>query len=472
MHLLKRRRRSIVLRIFDYGLIVGPLFVLILVGLLGIWWYVTATYEVVISGGRVIDPETGTDRVMYIGINHGKIAELSEFPLLGRTEIPAKGKIVGPGFIDVVSHSPRKFDQQMALLSGVTTIIDGGVGTQNVAEYRQQIGKPFIHIGVGVNVGALRPRYPMQPADFSMWIGAIDRQIKAGAGTIIWDVPTDILAAESELMPLMALAGRSRLLLSIRLPVAQNRDSFLRFIDHIVVAAQGADATVILNNVIPASHIYVRAVLARLGQDADAHVFLGFSPYSGEIVVPNQTAYPLNELRMAKVPLINFDTGERVGRGGRLPHTVIAMVTPISVLNEVIWYPRALVVSNGRWGLPEIRHPRYAGTFPRILNKWVVCTKKMTWGAAFELMSGRPADVMSVAYPALKAKGKLRIGGDADLIVVDPRVIEDWATYQHPVQPSRGIVHVIVNGRWVVRKGQFVTRVRPGDFLLSAQSMR
>ena len=57
-------------------------------------------YDVVILGGRVIDPETNFDRTANVGINGGWITAITEEAITGKETIDAKGLVVGPGFID------------------------------------------------------------------------------------------------------------------------------------------------------------------------------------------------------------------------------------------------------------------------------------------------------------------------------------------------------------------------------------
>ena len=64
--------------------------------------------------------------------------------------------------------------------------------------------------------------------------------------------------------------------------------------------------------------------------------------------------------------------------------------------------------------------------------------------------------------PALRGKGRLRPGGDADIVVFDPAAVTDRASYRHSTRPSAGIRHVLVNGAFVVRDGDIVADARPG----------
>ena len=58
-------------------------------------------YDIVFKGGRVIDPESKLDAIRDVAVGQGKILAISESPLRGRTEIDARGLVVGPGFVDL-----------------------------------------------------------------------------------------------------------------------------------------------------------------------------------------------------------------------------------------------------------------------------------------------------------------------------------------------------------------------------------
>src|SRR5579862_6832816 len=75
----------------------------------------SAAYDLVVENGRVMDPETGADRIANVGIKAGKIAAISKAALAGKRRIDAKGLVVAPGFIDLHSHGQNAFgyDQQV-----------------------------------------------------------------------------------------------------------------------------------------------------------------------------------------------------------------------------------------------------------------------------------------------------------------------------------------------------------------------
>src|SRR5689334_11261583 len=63
-----------------------------------------AVYDLVVTGGRVVDPASGLDAVRNVGVNDGRIAEISTSALRGRATVDARGLVVARGFIDVHAH--------------------------------------------------------------------------------------------------------------------------------------------------------------------------------------------------------------------------------------------------------------------------------------------------------------------------------------------------------------------------------
>lgn len=104
-------------------------------------------------------------------------------------------------------------------------------------------------------------------------------------------------------------------------------------------------------------------------------------------------------------------------------------------------------------------HPRGYGTFPRVLAKYVREEKLLTLEQAVAKMTSLPAGKIG-----LKSRGILREGSWADVVVFDPTVVRDKATYDDPHQYPEGINYVMVNGQVVVDRGR-LTGVRPGKIL-------
>jgi N-acyl-D-aspartate/D-glutamate deacylase len=85
-----------------------------------------------------------------------------------------------------------------------------------------------------------------------------------------------------------------------------------------------------------------------------------------------------------------------------------------------------------------------------------------SWLEAFRRCSYLPARVLDDNAPAARSKGRLEVGADADVVVIEPDAITDNATYADPCRPSSGVRHVLVGGEFVVRDGALVPDAFPG----------
>jgi len=106
-----------------------------------------------------------------------------------------------------------------------------------------------------------------------------------------------------------------------------------------------------------------------------------------------------------------------------------------------------------------VPHPRNYGAFPRVLGRFVRDLKVIKLEEAVNKMTGLPARKLRLAD-----RGLIKPGQAADLVVFDPATVADKATYDQPHQYAEGIIHVLVNGRFVVRDAAH-TGDRPGKIL-------
>jgi N-acyl-D-aspartate/D-glutamate deacylase len=121
-----------------------------------------------------------------------------------------------------------------------------------------------------------------------------------------------------------------------------------------------------------------------------------------------------------------------------------------------------MVASDGIPFLYVAAHPRGAGTFSRVLGHYVRERGALTLMDALAKMTILPARRLEGAAPAMRQKGRVQVGLDADLTLFDPETIIDRSTYAAPDAPSEGVRAVLVGGTVVVRDGQVVGGVYPG----------
>ena len=107
-------------------------------------------------------------------------------------------------------------------------------------------------------------------------------------------------------------------------------------------------------------------------------------------------------------------------------------------------------------------HPRSAGTFSRVLGRYVRERGTLELMDAIRKMTLMPAERVLTISPAMRAKGRLQVGADADITVFDEANIIDTATFETDLSFSKGIEYVLVNGTLVVEDGKSVESVFPG----------
>jgi dihydroorotase len=106
-------------------------------------------------------------------------------------------------------------------------------------------------------------------------------------------------------------------------------------------------------------------------------------------------------------------------------------------------------------------HPRTSGTYAKVLGKYVREEHALGLMDALRKMTIEPARRLEARVPSMSAKGRIKVGADADLTIFDPVTVIDKSTYENAMIPSAGIPYVVVNGQVVVDKGQ-VSAARPG----------
>lgn len=133
--------------------------------------------------------------------------------------------------------------------------------------------------------------------------------------------------------------------------------------------------------------------------------------------------------------------------------------------------PWTMIASDGFLGEPPgtglnffSGHPRTAGTFPRVLGKYVREEEILTIEEAVRKATSAPAEFLD-----LPNRGKIRSGYIADIVIFDPEKIADRSTWREPHTPAAGVVSVLVNGEFVIREGILVGAA-PGHFVRRAGS--
>ncbi|MBA2671122.1 MAG: amidohydrolase family protein [Gemmatimonadetes bacterium] len=152
---------------------------------------------------------------------------------------------------------------------------------------------------------------------------------------------------------------------------------------------------------------------------------------------------------------------ESFGRYRAAGGLVVVALNTEENLRWVLASSPAVIVSFGELR-DGVAHPRLAGTYARVLGHYVREEGVLTLMDALRRMTLKPAQRLEARAPAMRNKGRIRVGADADITIFDTATILDRATYAEPLRPSAGIRHVLVDGVLVVSDGQLNNDVAPG----------
>jgi dihydroorotase len=131
------------------------------------------------------------------------------------------------------------------------------------------------------------------------------------------------------------------------------------------------------------------------------------------------------------------------------------------MVTAAIASPLVMIGSDAYWQ-DGTGHPRTTGTFSRVLGRYAREQHALSLMEALRKMTLMPAQRLEARVPAMRRKGRLAPGADADITIFDPATVRDQSTYREPTLPPVGIAYVLVNGIPVVARGQAVEGVTPG----------
>ncbi len=442
-------------------------------------------YDVVLRGGRVMDPESGLDAVRDLGISGKKIAAISTQALRGKVEIDASGLVVAPGFIDLHQHSHSPEAYRYKAMDGVTTALELEVGVSPVSEwYAAREGKSLINFGASSghiparmavmhDTGTLLPRDAAlnrvaTPEEQKKIAAAVEKGLDEGGlgmGLGIVYTPT---AGPDEILNLFYLASK------FKRPVFVH----MRDVGNVVVSLQevitdAAAAGVPLHVVhinsaatakTPQALRIIEGVRAR-GLDVTTEAY----PYSASMsdIASGRFNGWENQPPEYFAELMWPPTGERLTRDSFQRYRkqggfVVLFGNTEEMVRVALANPMVMIASDG---IMEngVGHPRAAGCYARLLGKYVREEKVLSLMDAIRKSSLMPAQRLEAMSPQMRQKGRLKIGADADISVFDPALVIDKATFQNPKQYSQGFRYVLVQGMFVVRDGKLQDGITPGQ---------
>jgi len=442
-------------------------------------------YDIVLANGRVMDPESNLDAVRNVGIRGGKIAAVSDSALEGRAVIDVRGLVVTAGFIDLHSHGQTRENYAFKARDGVTTALELEVGVNPVsAWYAEREGRALINFGatsghIPARMAVMHDSGQLLPRDAAANNVATVEERKQtyelvrqgldegalGIGIGIAYVPK---ASRDEILELFQLAAQRRVPIYVHMRNAGPLEPGA--IDALQEVLADAAATGSQLHIVHITSMGLRetAVLLRMIEGArrrgldvttEAYPYTAAMTDLGSAIFDTGWQQHLGGITYGDLQWaatgerLNADTFVRYRKQGGMVviHSIPEEIVRLAVANPLVMIASDGVIENGKG------HPRGAGTFARVLGRYVRDEHALELMDALRKMSLMPAQRL-----AIQSKGRLQVGADADITVFDPARVVDRATFDKPAQYSDGIPYVLVNGALVVRNSELQDGAAPG----------
>jgi hypothetical protein len=480
------------------------------------------SHALVLAGGRVVDPETGLDRVCDVGIDGDSITAVGDH-LDGATTVDVGGLVVAPGFVDLHSHAQTLPGRRLQACDGVTTAFDleAGRAPVELAYAREATRGSPINYGFSASWAAARMHVladrPLdggaaaifgglagtewQQAASAAQVTRILEQISSdlaagavGVGVLIGYTP-GVDPAEYLAVAELAAAAAVPTFTHSRDIVEMAPETLIDGAEEVVRAAGATGAHMHYCHINSTSGRHIDRVLALVGrcQAEGSRVTTEAYPYgAGSTAIGASFLAPerLRERIRGTTSITYLRTGERIADESRLRELRTAdpgglvitefldefEPTDAALLRRSLTFPDAIVASDAMpplwtdttgmdvtaWPLPPVAvtHPRTAGTFGRALR---LCRQEgVPILQAVCSVTLLPTRVLEGAVPAMRRKGRVQTDTDADLVVFDEARVTDQASYEASTRPSTGFAHVIVGGTFVMRDGELLPDALPG----------
>ncbi len=448
-------------------------------------------FDVVISGGRVIDPDTGFDGLAHVGIDGDRVTAISVVPLTGTSSIDATDRVVAPGFIDLLSYEPNSFGVWLKLADGVTSnLAMHGVNNYAEAFFRRYENRTPIHYGGAFHHHFMRG-FDVKAGIESTLTGpqldklgelAADNLDQGFAGiSFSPEYSPGTTTAEMERLAAVAADHGHVCFFHVRHSDPNPPGTSLEAVDEVLDIGRRIGVPVHIEHIASTGGtVVMKEALDRINRSRDAGVDVSacLYPYDfwGTFLGSNRFAPGWQDrYQVTEEDLQVAGTEERLTAGtfGRaLQENKLVAVhgsIPEDDVRLALAEPWTIVASDAIPTVGLNNHPRGAGTFARTIGRYVRDLGVLDLMTGLAKITILPARRVETMIPAMATKGRLRRGADADIVVFDPLTIGDRSTVADPGASSVGFDWVLVDGQVALRNGEVDRTVLAGRPLRSGR---
>ncbi len=448
-----------------------------------------AMYDVVIKGGRVINPETKLDRTgLNVAIRDGSIALVTDREIKGRQVIDAAGLVVAPGFIDNLSYDPNPLGVWNKIADGVTAnmAMHGGTSTPDKWYSYYEKYRPPVHFGASFFYTQARNQFKLSrydsasPAQTEKLVAQAEKALNNGALGISFSFEYVPGISSEEVLPLMHLAHKYNVPVYFHGRYSDMEEPGTNYdtIHEIIGYARASGAAVHIDHINSTGGTFSMKESLKMIEEARAEgldITACIYPYDYWGTYLNSARFDpgwqerfrisYEDLQIAGTnERLTAETFKKYQKQGKL---AVAYAIPKQDIVDSLKTPYVMIGSDAILELGHNNHPRASGTFARTVGMYVREQNVISLMEAIDKMSLMPAKRLEKQAPALKKKGRIAKGMDADIVIFDYDIIKDMSTVERPDLLSEGIEYVLVGGRVVLDPEGFHKDVVLGESIKS-----
>lgn len=450
--------------------------------------------DILITSGKYPDFDKNQLIKANIGIQDGKIAYIGDDEPEAKSIIDASGRVVSPGFIDIHMHEENAAEgdkwviAEMMVRQGVTTAVGGNCGVMNqpLKEFKAMMdrleGCPVNYL---IFSGYNYYRHDVlgfdhyDKTDKEVWDKIRDfvrEDLKEGACGISFGIEYDPGITTEEIKYAIDVSDDDHLLISAH--YRADGEKAAEAIREMIDIQESTGKRFQVSHLSSCSAMgQMREALDLINEENaknprfnyDTYPYNAFSTHIGSTVFEDGCleawGKDYSDIMLTEEPYKNVRCNKEIFEDARKNYPdmlAVAFVMNEEEIAQAITNPIGMVASDGIIN-NGLGHPRAAGTFPRVLGKYVREEKKLDLLTALRKMTLEPARRLELEH----RKGVIKENADADITIFDPETIIDGPEFGNIDIPNKGIDYVIVNGQVAVKDNEMI-REKAGKFISHA----